>query len=204
MRMAFFFDQSRCMNCHACNVACKDFNGINPGKVRYRDNFTNEMINEPGKFFPLSMSCNHCENPSCVTACGARAITKRADGIVVVDRDKCRDLKTCIPACPFDKPKIADDAQEPEKEDSWLVRHPVQKCTMCADRIDKGETPICVKSCPARALDVGDYDELLRRNPGAEQISRAKYPYAYIGTNDDTNPSFLIKPRKKLDITGNI
>ncbi|WP_303852736.1 4Fe-4S binding protein, partial [Seleniivibrio woodruffii] len=26
--MAFYFDQNRCMGCHACVVACKDWNDV--------------------------------------------------------------------------------------------------------------------------------------------------------------------------------
>jgi len=32
---AFFFDQNRCYNCHACVVACRDWNDIQPGPVKW-------------------------------------------------------------------------------------------------------------------------------------------------------------------------
>lgn len=204
MRMAFFFDQSRCMACNACTVACKDYYNTNPGPVRWRKQATNEVDGSAGVFYSLVMSCNHCENPACKSACGAGAIMKRPDGIVYVDRNKCQSLKACITACPFAEPAIADDRQEPLAGEKWIVRHPMQKCNMCKELLDKGQTPVCMRACPAHAIQVGDYDELMRNNPGAEQVNPTKHPYAYVNNTTDTNPSFIIKPRKPLVITGSI
>jgi anaerobic dimethyl sulfoxide reductase subunit B (iron-sulfur subunit) len=207
MRMAFFFDQSRCMGCNACTVACKDYYDVNPGPVRYRKQLTHEADDGIGGFYSLVMSCNHCERPACVTACGAAAISKREDGIVVVDRSKCADLRDCIKACPFAEPGIADDKQEPanQRQETWQVAHPMQKCNMCVELLDKGETPICLRACPAHAIEVGDYDELKAKHPDAEPLTLAKYPYAWLNKEgeQDTGPSMLVKPRKKLKITGN-
>ncbi len=205
MRMAFFFDQSRCIGCNACTVACKDWYGVNPGRVRYRTQTTYETDEAPF-FASLVMSCNHCEKPACMTACGAGAITKRSDGIVVVDRSKCQELHSCLTACPFGAPGVADDTQEPVKgNEKWDYSHPMQKCNMCVELLDKGEKTVCERSCVGHAIEVGDYDELLRRHPGAVQVSKDLFPYAYKNNNDTTtNPSFLIKPRKSLVIEGSL
>jgi anaerobic dimethyl sulfoxide reductase subunit B (iron-sulfur subunit) len=136
--------------------------------------------------------------------CSAGAIKKRDDGIVYVDRGKCQSLKSCITACPFAGPGIADDRQEPIKNDKWIKNHPMQKCNMCMELIDKGEQPVCVRACPMRAIEVGDYDELIRKHNGAEQLSYDKHPYAYINNKTYTNPSFIIKPRKKLIVEGSV
>lgn len=201
MRMAFFFDQSRCMGCNACTVACKDYYNTNPGPVRWRKQRTHEKDDGAGVFYSLVMSCNHCETPACKAACGAGAISKRADGIVHVDRDKCQGLKACISACPFAEPNIADDRQEPDRKDTWKINHPMQKCNMCMELLDKGEQPICVRACPLRVIEVGDFDTLMSKYPGAEQITQAKYDYAYVN-NTQTGPSLIIKPRKALKISG--
>ncbi len=203
MRMAFYFDQSRCMACNACTVACKDYYNTNPGQVRWRRQATHEQDGSAGVFYSLVMACNHCENPACQTACAAGAISKRADGIVYVDRTKCRSYKACITACPFAEPQIADDKQEPDFSDKWAVRHPMQKCGLCMELLDKGENPVCMRACPAHAIQVGDYDELLRDNPGAKQVNPTDFPYAYENNTNDTGPSLIIKPRKPLTITGN-
>lgn len=205
MRMAFFFDQSRCMGCNSCTVACKDYYDVNPGPVSYRKQWTHENLTMEGKFYSLVMSCNHCETPACMAACGAGAITKRNDGIVLVNRDKCQELKSCVTACPFAAPGIADSQQEHSGQDSWIVDHPMQKCSLCATLLDKDEQTVCMRACPVHAIDVGDYGELLRRYAGAMPLSIDKFPYAYEGTNPNTNtgPSLLIKPRKAFEIHGN-
>lgn len=202
MRMAFFFDQSRCMGCNTCTVSCKDYYNVNPGPVRYRKQWTHEL-SSGSVFYPLVMSCNHCKNPACMAACAAGAITKRADGIVVVNRNKCQELRACIAACPFAEPAIADDKQEPLSLDTWKVTHPMQKCNLCVTLLDKGEKTVCERACPAHAIEVGDFDELMRKYPGAEQLNAGNYPYAYSNNDTSTGPSLIIKPRKPLTITGN-
>ncbi len=204
MRMAFFFDQSRCMGCNACTVACKDYYDVNPGPVAYRRQHTHEDMTGYGKFYSLVMSCNHCEKPACMAACAAGAISKRSDGIVVVDRKKCLELRACIDACPFAEPGIADDRQEPLSKETWQVKHPMQKCNLCVTLLDKGEKTVCERACPAHAIEVGDYDALMRKHADAEQVNVAKYPYAYVpgNPNADIGPSLLIKPRKPFIISG--
>lgn len=206
MRRAFVFDQEKCMGCNTCTVSCKDWNQVNPGPVRWRVQETHETDNAP-YFLPLAMSCNHCEDPACKAACPSGAIIKReSDGVVYVDRDKCLSLLSCVNACPFAEPKIADDMQEPEQYKGWVVKHPMQKCDFCLERVDSGKKPVCVSSCPAHALEAGDYDYLIEKY-GAKtppvtlvQLNPGDFPYAYVNNTNDTGPSFLIKPRKALDI----
>ncbi len=197
MRRTFVFDQEKCMACNACTVACKNWNQVNPGPVRWRKQYTHET--DEG-FFPMAMSCNHCEEPACLTACAVEAISKRSsDGVVYIDRDKCIGLQACISACPFAEPKIAGDQQEPVQYNGWQIKHPMQKCDFCMDRIDKGQKPTCVEACPSLALDSGDYDEMMDKYAGfgitLEPLTKAAFPYAYEGTNDTTQPSFLIHKR---------
>ena len=83
---AFYFDQSRCVGCYACSVACKDWHNIEAGPVQWRRIISREEGAYPKVSLSyLSLSCNHCEKPACANACPADAITKRKDdGIVVV------------------------------------------------------------------------------------------------------------------------
>ena len=202
MRRAFVFDQEKCMGCNTCTVACKDWNQVNPGPVRWRNQYTYELDNS---FFPLSMSCNHCQEPACVTACSLDAIKKRdSDGVVFVDKTICQQLRSCITACPFAAPQIAEDEQEPVRYSGWLVDHPMQKCDFCKDRMEEGKEPVCIASCPAHALDMGDYDYMISKYAAKgvtlEPLSPAKHPYAYKNNTDETGPSFLIRKRHTLEI----
>ncbi len=38
------------------------------------------------------------------------------------------------------------------------------KCDGCYDRVAEGKKPICVESCPLRALDFGPIDELRKKH----------------------------------------
>jgi NADPH-dependent glutamate synthase beta subunit-like oxidoreductase len=106
MQVAFYFDQTRCMGCYTCVVACKDWNDVPPGPASWR----RVLLLEGGKFpnpfaARLSTSCYHCAEPACVYACPADAISKREeDGIVVVDREKCRGRDHCGHAVMVDFP----------------------------------------------------------------------------------------------------
>ncbi len=200
MRRAFYFDQEKCMGCNTCAVACKDWNQVNPGAVRWRTQITHEQTSAP-YFFPLSMACNHCETPACQAACPASAISKNEDGLVLVDRDKCQEFKSCITACPFAIPQIAGDQQEPNRQAYWISSHPMQKCDMCLSRLQNGQKPECVASCVAHALDAGDFDTLKAMHPTAVQMNKTDFHYAYANDNTTTGPSFLINKRSSLAIT---
>ena len=201
MQLGFYFDQTRCISCNACTVSCKDWNQVNPGPVRWRKQENHEKNNGVSVFENLTMSCNHCEEPACLTACAANAITKTDKGIVIVDRNKCQALKACITACPFAPPHTADDLQEAKKCENWVVDHPMQKCKYCWERIEDGNSPVCVSACPVRALDYGDIDDLQRKYPDAVRMNPTDFPYAYVNNTNDTKPSFFIKKRTNLVIS---
>ncbi len=198
-QLGFYFDQTRCMSCNACTVACKDWNQVEPGKVHWREQFTYEKNN---KFFPLSIGCNHCVKPACRDACSQGAITKSDDGIVTINRKQCIGLLACADACPFAKPKFADDKQEPNSIIGWQIEHPAQKCTMCVDRLEKGLDPACVSSCVGRALDFGDMEVLKAKYTDSVQVSPTDPDFEFIFKNNktDTKPSLLIK-KKTAHIT---
>ena len=208
MRRAFAFDQNKCLSCNTCTVACKDWNQVNPGPARWRTAKTYETEKEP-MFFPLAMGCNHCAKPACVSDCKAGAIIKSPDGIVEIDRNKCKNLKACIVACPFNMLQIADDNQEPDRLTGWQTRHPAQKCNFCIDRIEKGGQPVCVQACPTFAVEMGDFDELMAKykaqGKDVVQLNRADFPYAYKpGAKTDTDPSLLIVKRTPMKFTEDI
>ncbi len=193
IQLGFYFDQTRCMSCNACTVACKDWNQVAPGPVAWRKQFAYEVSED--NIAPFSMSCNHCEDPACLTSCSLGAISKADDGIVTVDRKKCESLLSCITACPFGKTMIAEDKQEPNALTGWKVQHPMQKCTMCKDRLEEGEKPICVLSCVGRALDFGEFKSLQSKYPDAVRLNPNDFRYMYVNNQTDTKPALLVKPK---------
>lgn len=151
----FFFDQSRCIGCQSCVIACKQWHNIEPGVVKWMRVFQWEEGNFPDiKLHILAISCYHCQKPICIKACPNQAIYKEERyGAVLVDTDKCRGARKCFLACPYGAPQFKSDASG-EK---------MSKCTMCIDRLNQGEKPICVLSCSMRALEFGPLEQLEER-----------------------------------------
>ena len=127
--------------------------------------------------FQLSLSCNHCENPVCAEACPTQAMHKDENGIVSVDPDRCVGCRYCEWNCPYGAPQF-----DPE-------RKKMTKCDFCRDYLEQGLPPSCVAACPCRALDYGEYDELLKRY--GEQAAIAPLPGPEL-----TRPHFICAPNR--------
>lgn len=151
-RKAFYFDQAACVGCRACQIACKDKmeTELKEG-VFYRTVTSYETGSFPnvGRF-NVSMACNHCENPACLAACAAGAIYKAEDGTVLYDASVCDGCGMCAEICPYKAPQVIDGK--------------MVKCDGCYARTSKGLNPQCVDACTMRALDFGEYDELVAKH----------------------------------------
>jgi len=185
-RYAFLYDESKCIGCLACVVACASNNypdlmeDPNPN-IFWGTLATNIRIvtKERGRPELLLLSCQHCERPPCVEVCPTGAShVDRSTGLVEIDYDKCIGCRACITACPY-------NARWP---------HPVKMMPMkcmgdaCKARVAKGELPFCVEVCPAEARAFGDLDD-----PNSEinkRISSAKTTRIkeYMGTD----PKFYV------------
>ena len=149
MRYGFVIDQTKCIGCHACTVACKTEHevplGVNRTWVKYIEKGS---FPDTSRFFSV-MRCNHCTDAPCVTICPTNALFKRHDGIVDFNTDSCIGCKSCMQACPYDALYI--DPQEKT----------AQKCNYCVHRVEVGIEPACVVVCPEQAIIAGDLDNPL-------------------------------------------
>ncbi len=185
MQIGFYFDQTRCTGCYACMVACKDWHDIPAGPAKWLRLLYREEGEIPQVFVSyLFTPCYHCNNPLCALACPVGAITKRkADGIVVVDPVKCLGNKECRMlcqnACPWAAPQFG--AEEGAK---------VQKCDFCLDRWSEKKKPLCVESCPTRALDAGPIEELRAKYGGIVEA------HGFV-SSPKAEPSVVFKPKGK-------
>jgi len=93
--------------------------------------------------FYLPKKCNHCSHPACVDACSRNAISKRDDGIVLIDQEKCQGHRHCVEACPYKMVFF-----NPKKQKS-------EKCIECFPRIDQGIASGCNRQCPGRTRAFG-------------------------------------------------
>jgi Fe-S-cluster-containing dehydrogenase component/formate-dependent nitrite reductase membrane component NrfD len=146
-RFGFVIDQTRCIGCHACTVACKVEHGVELGVFR-----TWVKYIERGEFpdtrrhFAV-LRCNHCDDAPCVAVCPTGALFKREDGIVDFDPQRCIGCKACMNACPYDALYIDPRSQA------------AAKCNFCAHRVDVGLKPSCEVVCPVEAIVSGDLDD---------------------------------------------
>ncbi|MDD8026236.1 MAG: dimethylsulfoxide reductase subunit B [Acidobacteriota bacterium] len=184
-RLGFFVDSASCSGCKACAMACRDKNNL-PAGVRWRRVYEvsgggwrreGEAWAQDLTVYNLSIACNHCEKPLCLDGCPARAIEKREDGIVLIDRDKCLGCRYCEWTCPYGAPQFDESAGV------------MTKCDLCADLIERGEQPACVRACPMRALDFGEVEELRAKHGATAEIH--PLPGAEM-----TEPSLVIKPHR--------
>jgi len=139
----FHFDMSKCIGCKCCVVACNEQNA-NPASINWR-----RVGEVEGGFYPqtlrsyLSMGCNHCVEPTCMSGCPVDAYTKdAATGIVLHSADTCIGCQYCTWNCSYGVPQY-----NPE-------RGVVGKCDLCHSRLGLGQSPACVSACPTGAIQV--------------------------------------------------
>ena len=193
-KLAIGIDLHRCFGCNTCALACKMQNNVPDGMLWNRvltegcDRFDSAEGTYPNlsrTYLPLA--CQHCENPACERVCPTGATYKDDKGRVEIDYDKCIGCRMCMAACPYNArtfnwndPVRATgagygDARVPER-----ARGVMEKCTLCKERTDEGDEPMCVRCCPADARIFGDLDDpdsavsRLRRDQGAEVLLEDK------------------------------
>ncbi|MFA6165459.1 MAG: DMSO/selenate family reductase complex B subunit [Gemmatimonadaceae bacterium] len=187
---AFYLDASACSGCKACQAACKDKHDLPVGVLwrrvyevtgggwtRAGDTWTSDVF-----AYHLSLSCHHCEQPICAEVCPTQAMHKRADGIVVVDHDKCMGCQYCGWACPYDAPQYD------------RARGQMTKCDFCADNLAAGKPPACVAACPMRVLEM----RVLEMREGEESSPNV----SPLPVTSLTRPALIVKPHQAAQRPG--
>ena len=142
LEYAITFDPDRCVDCHGCEIACKNWRERPLGIFCRRIVTIWQREESMPRLCHASVACMHCVDPACVKVCPVHAISKNADGIVLVNEEICVGCRACKKACPFDVPQF------PEAGRGRMV-----KCDLCFGRYDMAaEQPPCVTSCPTHAL----------------------------------------------------
>lgn len=185
MQYGMVIDLTRCFGCMACVTSCKMANNV-PKKTFYNRVLTRASVSDEdldrelfidaaGGSYPdnirrthIPLACQHCADPACAKVCPTRATYKDPEtGIVRVDADKCIGCNSCIMACPYHgvRTRLGDDVgnnlgfDEGETDAPEHVPNTVEKCTLCANRVARGEKPKCVEACLGEARFFGDFDD---------------------------------------------
>ena len=140
-------DVQQCIGCQACTVSCIMENDVPENS--FRTIVSTYEVNDGAHSgtYMLPRLCNHCDEPPCIPVCPVGATFQRADGIVVVDGDRCVGCAYCVQACPYDARFINHNTGKADK------------CTFCAHRVDAGLLPACVETCVGGARIFGDLND---------------------------------------------
>jgi len=209
---AMVIDQAKCTGCGDCSLACQAHNDVSP-EISWNVIMV-ESHTDGGEPIYISRPCMHCEQPPCAEVCPVRASYKRADGIVMMDYDRCIGCRYCEIACPYLarafnwKAFTGPNPAVPEWGYPEVQRRPrgvVEKCSFCVHRIDRGlrvglmpgvdreATPACVAACPVGARSFGDLN-----NPDSV-VSQLLSDNPYCQLRDDlgTGPRvYYLSPRR--------
>jgi len=186
---AILYDSSKCTACRGCQVACKQWWGLEAETTTNRGTYENppdlsadtwvkirfnEISNGNGgvEWIFTRQSCMHCTDAACVKVCPTKALYYHPLGFVAYNKDLCSGCGYCVEFCPFDVPRAKGN-------DITGIRK-IDKCILCGDRIANGQEPACVKACPTDALIFGDRDELVAIGKKRVQELQSKYPNAYL------------------------
>lgn len=170
---AFFTDSTTCIGCKACEVACKEWNGLEAdgyhlsgfsydntvglGASTWRHVKFVEDTPIPGfggnapqhtSWEFSSDVCKHCETAGCLEACPTGALVRTEFGGVFLQPDICNGCAYCVVSCPFGV------VQKNEADGRAF------KCTFCTDRQKVGLEPACAKACPTQSIQFGALETL--------------------------------------------
>ncbi|MDD5057604.1 MAG: hydrogenase 2 operon protein HybA [Sideroxydans sp.] len=200
--LGLLYDSTLCIGCKACVSACKEVNDMPPefsdteqlwdtptdisGKTLnvikvYQDGNSATKDSEKDGFAFMKVSCLHCVDPSCVSACPVSAMTKDpVTGIVGYNKDACIGCRYCVAACPFGVPRFQYDKALPQ----------ISKCQLCKHRIADGKYAACAEVCPTGATLYGKVKDLqteAQRRLALKPGDYAVFPRGNINTHDQSS-----------------
>lgn len=166
-RWVMVLDLSRCRNARKCVAACQGAHHLRPYEYHINTLEMQESHNTPKFYMPKT--CQHCDNPPCVSVCPVDATFKRQDGIVLIDNERCIGCRFCMAACPYSARMFHWQQPSGFEADKGLEynielnvpqkKGTISKCLFSADRLRDGMLPYCVSACPNGVFYFGDENE---------------------------------------------
>ncbi len=145
-------DVAECTNCQLCTLATmdeyigNDWPGYAAPMPKHGHRWIDILQKERGQVPFIDIAyvptmCNHCDDAPCIAAATDGAITKRDDGIVLIDPEKARGQKHLVDACPYGHIWWNEE------------RNVAQAWTFDAHLLDQGWTKTRGQlSCPTQAM----------------------------------------------------
>lgn len=145
-------DVAKCTNCNLCTLANQDehvdneYEGYAAPMPRHGHRWIDIRSRERGSGPVMDVAyvpvmCQHCDDAPCIAAAKDGAISKREDGIVLIDPVKAKGQKAIADACPYGAVRWNEELQLPQH---WFFD---------AHLLDRGwDEPRCVTACATGAL----------------------------------------------------
>jgi formate dehydrogenase iron-sulfur subunit len=176
--VTILFDSSRCIGCHECEKACREWNHIpqeNQSWTQVKP-ITGLTKNNDEQLFG-KYQCMHCNDAACIQVCPTGALSRRPSGFVAYDIGKCSGCGYCMQFCPFKVPFMEGNV--------ITGLQTMHKCTFCQDRIAIGLQAACVEACPTNALMQGNRDDIINIGKARIAYINKEYPDAILyGENE--------------------
>ena len=166
-------DVERCHNSNNCflSVADEYMDNEHPGYTtampKHGHHWINILRNERGQAPMVDVAyvptmCNHCDDAPCMAAATGDAITKRPDGLVIIDPDKAKGQKQLVESCPYNAIWRNEDLQLPQHwifdahllDDGWKQPRAVSVCATEAIAAKKQDDGDMAKLAEAEGLEV--------------------------------------------------
>jgi formate dehydrogenase iron-sulfur subunit len=178
-RVGFFTDTSVCIGCKACEVACKEWNGLpDTGDVLALTGMSYDNTGELGANSWRHVAFIEQEVPAAALPDGTDGDGPATRWLMASDVCKHCTHAACLDVCPTGalvrtefgtvivQPDVCNgcaycvsacpfgviDRREDDGR-AW-------KCTMCYDRLRGGLEPACATACPTDSIQFGPLDEL--------------------------------------------
>ncbi len=162
---------AKCNNCYNCFVGAKDeyvgneYKGYTAPQPLHGHQWIDIKRAEGGQWPMVEAQfrpqmCNHCDDAPCMKVAKNGAITKRADGIVIIDPVKSKGQKEIVDACPYNSVFWNEELEIPQAWpfDAHLLDNGWDKTkaeTCCPTDVFKS-----VKVSDAEMLRIADQEEL--------------------------------------------
>ena len=184
-RVGFFTDTSVCIGCKACEVACKEWNGIPASPQGFTgDSYDNTI--DLGADTWRHVAFIEQRKPLELDDAAAFGLGTYQDGedmrwLMASDVCKHCTHAACLEVCPtgalfrteFGTVVVQEDICNgcgycvpacpfgviDQREDDGRV----WKCTLCYDRLKDDQEPACAQACPTNSIQFGELDELRER-----------------------------------------
>ena len=165
-------DVAECTNCQLCALSAMDeyvgneWQGVAAPMPRNGHRWIDIKQKERGQAPMIDIAyvptmCNHCDNAPCV-AKGGGTVTKREDGIVIIDPVKAKGRKDLVESCPYGHIWWNDEAKLPQiwpfdahlLDQGWMQTRGQQACPTSAMRAVKVEDDEMARIARDEGLEV--------------------------------------------------